>query len=665
MTYKPFKNFTLSTYNVLSIWNRNTSNGLDYGRNILWPVYNDDGSLFMAGSQDYGHPLLILRDVSNKTTGRDFVTSLGADWELIPGLTLHSQVDYQYKTSVQDVYRASTTSVDASFNDGTGGIAQINLPVYQNLLSETYLTYNKQFNKNHALTVMAGHSYNFEENRPLATTARGFINDVLGNQNMDAGDPEMRQIYNNGYYKTKLLSFYGRINYSLMDKYLFTATMRADGSSKFGINSHWGYFPSGAVSWKMHNEEWLKDVNWLDELKLRASFGISGNQGINAYQTLDRYGNEKFWSNGKWNTAVGPGLEVGRTGADNRYMMWGGQENPNLKWESTDQWNVGADAAFFGRRLRLTADFYYKHTYDLLRERFVPITSAYDKQWVNDGEVLNRGFEISVDGDIISTKDWTFSAGLMYSMNRNEVTSLGDAISSGLTTDFLTGMKYEVTNAPIQMFAQNVNLLAIGQPMYVFYGYRVDGIIQEGEDPGFIDPDGVLDRPGEFKYVDLNGDYMIDDKDRQLIGDPNPDFIASLNLSARWRNLDMSVFFYSMVGHDVLYHGYTNDPRVKTNRWTMDNPTDDFPRLNATRATKLSDYFIQDGSFLRIQNVNIGYNIDLPNSFLKGIRIYANIDNLYTFTKFDGYDPEVGTDGVYWGGFPKFRKYSLGVDFTF
>ena len=157
----------------------------------------------------------------------------------------------------------------------------------------------------------------------------------------------------------------------------------------------------------------------------------------------------------------------------------------------------------------------------------------------------------------------------------------------------------------------------------------------------------------------------IRDSDRCIIGDPNPDFTASLNLSLRWKNLDLSVFLYGVYGNDVLYNNYTFSPRVKAKRWTPDNPTNDFPRLNNARQYWLSDYFIQDGSFLRIQNITLGYNINLKSRFLRSIRVYANIDNLYTFTRFDGYDPEVGLDGIYWGGYPKFRKYTIGLDLNF
>lgn len=660
--YKLFNNVTLSTYTVFSVTDRNVMNGLEYGRNPLWPVYDEDGNPWRSGATDFSHPLVRLSDFHDRIKGRDILTSAALDWEIIKGLTLHTQLDYRYKTTVEDVYQSRTTSQDAYDN---GGIAKINDTFYNDIQTETYLTWTKSVGEAHNLSLMAGHSYNWEQNRGLYTTARGFVNDVLGNENMNASDPALRQIYNDGYYVAKLLSFYGRANYSLLDRYLFTFTMRADGSTKFGKNNKWGYFPSGAVSWKMHKEPWMEDIDWLSELKWRVSYGVSGNQGINSYQTLDQYGMEKYWHNGSWVTVIGPGFEEGRTGANDRYFVWGGIMNPDLRWETTAQADLGVDASFFNSRLRVTADIYHKDTYNLLREKYLPLSSSYDKIWVNDGRVLNRGVELSVGGDIISTRDWHFSAEAIYSANRNKVMNLGDAISSGLSQDELNGFFYEVTGPAIAMFNQNASILAEGMPMNIFYGYEVDGIIQEDENPGFIDPSALLDRPGELKYVDQDGDFAITSKDRVIIGDPNPDFTASANLHLSWKELSLNVFLYGVYGNDVLYNGYTYSPRVKAKRWTVDNPTNDFPSLNSIRQYYLSDYFIQDGSFLRIQNVNLSYDWKPEVKWIGNVRFSLSVDNLATFTKFDGYDPEVGLDGIYWGGYPKFRKYSFGVDINF
>ncbi len=651
VTYNLYKNLKLTSYNVFSITNRNISNGLEYGRTPLWPVYDKEGNYYLAGAQDFGHPLVILDNVLNKTTGRDFVTSLAVDWELVKGLTIHPQLDYRYQTSVGDVYRASNTSQDANDN---GGIAQINNSFNQNLMSETYLTFSRTFNENHALTVMAGHSYNWNTGRELYTTARGFVNDVLQNENMNAGNPNLRQIYNDGYYLSKLLSFYGRINYSLKDKYLLTATMRADGSTKFGKNNKWGYFfPSGAVSWKMHNEPWLKQSRWLSELKLRLSYGASGNQGISSYQTLDRYGMEKFWHNGEWTTVIGPGDQVGRTGANNRYMVWGGIANPDLKWESTWQLDFGVDFAAFDRRLRLTADVYYKKTTDLLREKYLPLSSSYDKIWVNDGEVTNKGFEVSLEGDIVHTEGLEFLGHLHLLDEPQQGRKLGRRHFERSLAGLPDGLVLR-SDRRADLHVQPERQHLCGRP-------SDERILRlpcrrhhsGGTGPRIHRPRRTERPPRRAEIRVLTGDYAITPEDRCIIGDPNPDFTASLNLSLRWKNLDLSVFLYGVYGNDVLYNNYTFSPRVKAKRWTPDNPTNDFPRLNNARQYWLSDYFLQDGSFLRIQNITLGYNLHFNRRFLKGMRIYANIDNVHTFTKFDGYDPEVGLDGIYWGRIPR------------
>ena len=594
---------------------------------------------------------------TGETTKRSSV-NINLEWAIVDGLRAVAQFSNHNRHSRSHFFVKNNPTTGTNIRPTKEAFTETNRMDFQ-----TYLNWKKTFAEDHNIDVVAGYDYMKDKNNSIDARVQGAASDKIPTLNV--GTSNITNYPTSTRTDEVLISYFGRVNYNFREKYLLSFTMRADGSTKFGKNNKWGYFPSGAVSWKMHNEPWLKQSRWLSELKLRLSYGASGNQGISSYQTLDRYGMEKFWHNGEWATVIGPGYEVGRTGANNRYMVWGGIANPDLKWESTSQLDFGVDFAAFDRRLRLTADVYYKKTPDLLREKYLPLPSSYDKIWVNDGEVTNKGFEVSLEGDIVHTRDWSFSATFIYSMNRNKVVSLGDAISSGLSQDYLTGLYYEVTGEPISMFNQNASIYAVGHPMNVFYGYRVDGIIQEGQDPGFIDPDGLKDRPGELKYVDLTGDYAITPEDRCIIGDPNPDFTASLNLSLRWKNLDLSVFLYGVYGNDVLYNNYTFSPRVKAKRWTPDNPTNDFPRLNNARQYWLSDYFLQDGSFLRIQNITLGYNLHFNRRFLKGMRIYANIDNVHTFTKFDGYDPEVGLDGIYWGGYPKLRKYTVGIDLNF
>ena len=662
VNHKVYDNFTIRNSNIITKGYRNNNGGLSYYRNPLWPVYNLDGSYFLAGANDYSHPIAITENVTNKSNSLDLISSLQFDWQIIPALNIKSQVNYKYGTYIGDAYNPKKYTETGDFNNGA---AQISNWMGQNLVSETFITYDKTFAGAHKVTAMVGQSYEYTMSRSSDLYAYDFVNESTGNENMGSGNPEKNRLAN-GYSETKLLSFLGRLNYSYKDKYLFTATMRADGSSKFGANNKWANFPSGAVAWKAHNESFIKNLNIFDELKIRASYGISGNQGISPYQTLSRYGVEQYYDNGQWNTAIGPGYVVGSEGDDGRFKIWGGIPNVNLKWETTSQLDIGADMAFYKNRLRLVFDMYQKHTSDLLRERILALSSGYNRMWVNDGEITNKGFEITLDGDIIDKKDFTFSASLIYSINRNKVVSLGNEVTSGLNTDFNSGMKYEFWGTSLSQFRQTPNILAIGQPVNVIYGYKVDGIIQteaEGLAAGLT---GALALPGEFKYVDLNNDGQITDKDRTVIGNPNPDFILSLDLNTRYKNFDLEIFLNGVFGNDIVYQNMWGQPNTSPLRWTKDNPTNDYPSLRNDRSYYLSDWFVKDGSFLRIQNVNLGYNFNTKKvKWAKNFRLYFNASDLYTFTKFKGYDPEVGSDGIYWGGYPRLSKWTFGLDLTF
>ena len=659
---KVFDNFKIRTSNNFSKGYRNYNGGLSYGRNPIYPVYNPDGTYYLSSVTDYYHPIAITDNVTNKNNSVDFLSSWLFDWQIAKSLNIKSQVNYKYGNSIGDAYYPKKYTEAGDFNNGA---AQLNNWMGQNLVSETYLTFDRTFEDIHKVTAMVGQSYEYSMNRSSNLYSYDFVNEATGNQNMGSGNPE-KNVHDNGFSESKLLSFLGRINYGLKDKYLFTATLRADGSSKFGANNKWAQFPSAALAWKAQNEPFIKNLNIFDELKIRLSYGISGNQGISPYQTLSRYGVEKYYDNGKWNTAIGPGYVVGSEGDDGRFKMWGGIPNVDLKWETTAQKNLGIDIGFYDNRLRLIFDVYQKHTSDLLRERLLSLSSGYNRMWVNDGEIDNKGFEITVDGDIIDKKDFDFSASLIYSRNRNQIVSLGNEVTSGLSTDFMTGMKYEFWGTSLSQFRQTPNILAIGQPVNVFYGYKVDGIIQteaEGLAAGLT---GAMAKPGELKYVDLSNDGQITDKDRTVIGNPNPDFIISLSLNTRYKNFDLEVFLNAVVGNDVLYQNQWGQPNTSPLRWTQDNLTNDYPSLRQDRSYYLSDWFVKDGSFLRIQNVNLGYNFNTANvKWAKNFRLYFNVSDLYTFTKFKGYDPEVGSDGIYWGGYPRLSKWTFGLDLTF
>ena len=656
-----YDNFKVRFSNILSRGVRNANGGLSYWRNPIYPVYDENGDYYLTNASDFSHPMAIPDLQKNATKSLDVISSVALEWQLFPFLKLTSQLNYKFGKSVSDRYYPKKYTEAGEFSNGQ---AEIENWEGHNLVSETFANFQKKFDK-HDIGAMVGYSYEYYMSRSSGLTGKDFVNEALGNENMGAGNPEKNEIWN-GYSDNKLVSGMFRLNYVYDNKYLLTLTARADGSSKFGKNNKWAMFPSGAVSWKAHEESFIKNLNVFDELKFRFSYGISGNQGISPYQTLSRYGTDKYYNDGSWATTIGPGYVSGWTGPGWIYRVWSGIPNPDLKWETTAQADFGIDMAFLNRRLRVSFDYYDKQTSDLLRERNLALSSGYDKMWVNDGKIQNRGFEVTVDADILQTKDWQLSGTLIYSRNRNKVKDLGNTLESGLVTDPMTGMLFEYSGNSLEQYRDYTNILAIGQPVNVFYGYKVDGIVQtlnEGIDAGLS---GDYANPGEFKYMNLNGDSEISEADKTIIGDPNPDFTASLALNLSWKKFDVSVFLNGVFGQDVLNTKAFGEPSNSPLRWTPDNPTNKYPSLRDGRQVKISDWWIEDGSFLRVQNLNIGYTFDLPKkSFLSKARIYMNASNLYTFTKFKGYDPEVGLDGVYSGGYPRLRKWTFGLDLTF
>ena len=631
-----YDNFKVRFSNILSRGVRNANGGLSYWRNPIYPVNDENGDYYLTNASDFSHPMAITDLQKNETKSLDVISSVALEWQLFPFLKLTSQLNYKFGKSVSDRYYPKKYTEAGEFSNGQ---AEIENWEGHNLVSETFANFQKKFDK-HDIGAMVGYSYEYYMSRSSGLTGKDFVNEALGNENMGAGNPEKNEIWN-GYSDNKLVSGMFRLNYVYDNKYLLTLTARADGSSKFGKNNKWAMFPSGAVSWKAHEESFIKNLNVFDELKFRFSYGISGNQGISPYQTLSRYGTDKYYNDGSWATTIGPGYVSGWTGPGWIYRVWSGIPNPDLKWETTAQADFGIDMAFLNRRLRVSFDYYDKQTSDLLRERNLALSSGYDKMWVNDGKIQNRGFEVTVDADILQTKDWQLSGTLIYSRNRNKVKDLGNTLESGLVTDPMTGMLFEYSGNSLEQYRDYTNILAIGQPVNVFYGYKVDGIVQtlnEGIDAGLS---GDYANPGEFKYMNLNGDSEISEADKTIIGDPNPDFTASLALNLSWKKFDVSVFLNGVFGQDVLNTKAFGEPSNSPLRWTPDNPTNKYPSLRDGRQVKISDWWIEDGSFLRVQNLNIGYTFDLPKkSFLSKARIYMNASNLYTFTKFKDTTPK-------------------------
>ena len=660
--HKLFDNFK-ARFSSNVVKNKRQNNGwLSYGRNPIFPVYNEDGSYFQYSANDYFHPLAITNLQKNESKGLDVVSFGLLDWQITEALNVKGQFNYKHGESITDQYFPKKYTETGTFNDGYGSI---NNWKDDNVVVESYATYNKLFDR-HNLTAMGGYSYENYQSRSSYLGAKGFVNESLGNENLSAGDASTYSI-SNGLYKTELVSGLARLNYIFDNRYLATITARMDGSSKFGKDNKYAFFPSGAISWNAQEEEYIKNWDVFDVLKLRASYGFSGNQGISAYQTLSRYGQHKYFHNGTFVTAIGPGYQSGTSGQDGIFAVWSGIPNTGLKWETTKQLDLGLDMSFFRQRLNVTFDWYNKQTTDLLRERNIAPSSGYDRMWVNDGEILNRGIELTVDGIAYQNNDLRIGGTLVYSRNRNEVLNLGNSIEVGLNTDERTGMLFENFGNSSEQFRSFTNILAVGEPMYVFYGYKTDGIVQslaEGYEAGLQGNDAY---PGEFKYLNIydeDGLGVVDEDDRTIIGDPNPDWLGSFNLDISYKRFDMSVFINGVFGNDVINTQRFNQPNNQPLRWTPDNPVNDYPSLNANRQYKFSDWWIEDGSFVRIQNVSLGYTFPFLDS-RGSIRVYGNVSNLFTFSGFSGYDPEVGALGMYSGGHPRLRKMTFGINITY
>ncbi|MEN8156458.1 MAG: TonB-dependent receptor [Bacteroidota bacterium] len=631
---------------------RTLNYGLNYGRNPIFPVYNDDDTYFKAHSRDYGNPVALTNERTRFNRDNQQYLHTRVDWEMLPGLVYTAQLSYRHRTDSWTQYNPTVFTYDGDVNNGVGRMGTTDA---NHFVGDTYLTYKKNIGIRHKIHFMAGGSYDQYSSWNMFIEGQDFLNQVLREEQLSSA---ATRYISNGHSAPRMASSMGRFNYTLDDKYLLTFTARADGSSKFGENRKWGFFPSVAAAWRLSEEEFIPSRGLFNDLKLRASYGITGNQGgIPSGMMYDQFGSSYYWSNGREYTIHGIGREVERTA----FAKWGGWGNADIAWEQTAQTDVGIDMSMFDYRLSATIDLYYKRTTDLLRKQFLPLNTGFDQIWINDGEVINRGVELTVSGDMVRNSAFTFSGDLIFMLNRNKVIDIGSQSGSGYMVDDF-GNRFTPYSNEIFM-RQMVNVLAIDEPMNVFYGYRVDGIIQDR-----YDPDNENIQPGEYNYLDLNKDGVFNSDDRTLIGDPNPDFSASLNLTLTHKSgLAFSALLYGVYGNDIISIRKLESPALQEGRWTYDNPNNERPSLRAGRQYLLSNWFIQDGSFLRIQNLNLSYTLNskLLKQRIKQMKVYLNVSDLYTFHNTDEYDPELGEDGYGSAAFPRIATYTFGLNIKF
>lgn len=607
------------------------------------------------------NPHIYTRDVLNKITANNIFTSNYLEVTFLKDFKFRQNIGLNYAASVRDQYYPRTVSEGRNKK----GWALKADDDWGSLLSESYVTYNKQLNK-HNINVFAGGTYEKTQGQWKRMDAADFPNDDLKNENMGAGAQQqtLSPPYNNKY-QSALVSFLARANYSFDNKYLLTASIRRDGSSKFGKDNKWANFPSFAFAWKMSEEDFVRDLNFFSDLKFRASYGETGNQGIGSYASLSKLV--------VFNYPFGGGLSTGL--ADDYYA---GPANDQLKWETTIAYNLGLDMSFLNNRLNFHFDVYKKKTNDLLQNVTIPSSTGFGTRLVNSGSIENKGLEVVVEGAIIKQKNLSWTTNFNISWNRNKILNLGSDVEKQFAANIST--------------SDNPYIQVAGKPIGSVYGYVEDGFYDnEAEvrnDPAFSNqPDAIIrGKVGEIKYKDLDGVPGITEADRTFIGDVNPKYIFGFTNNISFRNFDLSIFINGSQGNDVInmttrflqdMGGDKNITQEMYNStWTEGKLTTGakWPKIvrGFTRTFFFTRRYVEDGSYVRIKNITLGYNLPVKPVGLQNLRLAFGVNNLHTFTNYSGYDPEVNgfgdnpaLFGVDLGGYPNTRTFNFTIQATF
>lgn len=521
------------------------------------------------------------------------------------------------------------------------------------LLWDNTLTYQKKYDNGISVIGVVGTSAQQNKFEYISGSIQTFPSESTQTLNNGLNQPSLHGTGS----EWAIFSTFARANFDYKNKYYATATVRRDGSSRFGSGNKYGTFPSGSLAWRISNEEFFKSKS-IDDLKLRLGYGITGNQEIGNYSFSSNYNTYLYNFNGTYVSAAIPTV----------------LPNSNVKWEAQEQYNIGLDASLFNQRVNLTLDAYVKNTNDMLVPQSVPVTSGYSDiyvPYINAGKIQNKGIELIINTKNIQRDKFAWTTDFVFSLNRNKVLDLNrDAplVTGGL------GLNY------------NVSRIQEGYPINVFYGFVQDGLFQNQAD---VDnhavqvqgtSSGNSTSPGDVRFKDLNNDGLITDADRTFIGNPNPDFSASLNNTLTYGNFNLSVYLQGVYGNDIFNANrlYTEAMSITTNqstavldRWTASGTSNSMPRAvysDPNNNNRASSRYIEDGSYIRVKNVTLSYNV--PNNlFGKKIfdnaKIYLSGQNLLTFTKYTGFDPEVSTNGIDNNIYPVTRIVSLGLNVGF
>jgi TonB-linked SusC/RagA family outer membrane protein len=603
--------------------------------------------------------------------GLKFKTELSADYNL--NKYYYYMPDYTFGVLTNSTRTSTWTKTDTKYWS------------WRNIL-----TYDRTFNKVHNINAMVGQEMSDSHWETQKSAATGF----LSNSAHDPSAGDLTTSTGTGSQSdNSLFSYFARAFYSYDDRYLVTATIRRDGSSKFAEGNRWGWFPSAALAWKIKNESFLKDNDVINNLKLRLGWGATGNQNVENWAYMALLSSKST----PWGTGV----------------LNGNTANPDLKWETTYSTNVGLDLNMFDNRIEFIADVYYKKTKDLLLQLPLPSylgsggSGAASNPWANVGSLENKGIELTLNTVNLDHKGFSWRSNFVFSLNRNKVLSL-DTESASIEKTFSVGSE---TNT--------VTRTVVGQPIGQFWGYKVIGRFDKAEDFYYKDASGNVKQVaipegssieegktwiGDYIFADLNGDGVINNSDCTFIGNPNPKFTYGIGNTFSWKGFDLTIFLSGSYGNDVLNYTkrWIENPRVNSNllksaanyaiisKIDPDGPDDyrnlyvsnasstTLPRLSASTTNennRVSDLYIEDGSYLRIQNISLAYNFPkkwISKLSIQNLRVYANLQNVYTWSKYDGYDPEIGCmygdalmNGLDYGRYPSPRVYTFGLNVSF
>ena len=633
-------------------FNTNEEGGVLYAaRNFdpTYSIYDAKGAYQRSDYLNVENPFALLYGKTSQTLNYRTLGSLYGELTILPGWTVKANVGADVRTSRRDTY------VSKLCKDGRakGGVANIFTGTRSNYLGELTTTYMRDLKNNSSLNIMAGVTYQKFVYMSMNATGMGFPSDDLTTNNMSLADSSLYSV-GSSKENNKLLSYIGRANYNLMDKYLLTATLRVDGSSRFGTNNKFGYFPSAAFAWKAINEDFVKNLNVFDDLKLRVSYGRTGNQDIGNYMSITTF-------------QSGGSIDLNQ----NQVVTFQPSRlaNPDLKWETTSQFNIGLDMGFLNNRIYATLEYFYKYTSDMLFNRPLAGSTGYTQRLENVGDMSNRGLELTVNTHNIEGKFiWNTSFNLGTLKNRVEnLNGIPDLIHVGAG---------QTTN--------NIAIIREGETINSFYGWQTDGIWQSQEE---IDAAGMTGniKPGDIKFVDQDGSKTIDAKDRVILGNSMPKVTMGLGNEFSYKGFTLNVFFDAALGFKILNNSVVESyypvsfrrnriAELYLNRWTPENPTNKYPSFanpTAQGTFAVNDRTVESGSYVRLQTLQLSYNVPLKeNKYVSGLTIYANGQNLATFTKYSGQDPAFNANNsstlrIDFNSYPTYRTFTLGMNRSF